>query len=444
MEFQATQLATDLGGELHGPDATLAGLAIDSRVLEAGQLFAAISDVRDGHDFVGDARAAGASAVLVTHEVDDGTSIVVPDVERALFRMAAMCRRRLPEPVIGITGSVGKTTTKDLLASVLATRLRTAASPQSFNNELGLPITLANAPADTEATVVEMGARGHGHISLLCSLAHPNVGVVTAVQAVHTEFMGGEAQIAMAKRELVEQLPADGLAVLNVDDPWVAAMADHTLADVLTVGGGSGAAVRAEAVSVDGELRPSFRLLSPWGTAEVRMGARGAHNVVNALAAAAVGLWTGLEPEAVAEGLAAPLASRWRMELHRSSTGVTVLNDAYNAGPASMAAAVRSLAELPADRRIAVLGIMAELGSRSTAEHARIAELAASLGIEVLPVGTDLYGAGLHGGEPVADADAAMERLRNLLADGDPSGVAVLVKGSRVAGLEAVAASLLG
>lgn len=447
MRFDAQQLATDLGGRLHGAGGAavpLDGLAIDSRDLRPGQLFAAVDGERDGHDFVGPARSAGAAAALVEREVDRGPSIVVPDVRRALLRLAAMCRRRLPEPVVGITGSVGKTTTKDLLASVLGATMRTAASPASFNNELGLPITLANAPEDTEATVLEMGARGHGHISLLCSLAHPDVGVVTAVEAVHTELMGNEAQIAVAKRELVESLPPSGLAVLNADDPWVAAMAAHTRAEVLTFGQGSGAAVRAEAVTVDDELRASFHLASPWGGAEVRVGARGAHNVVNALAAAAVGLWLGAEPAAVARSLAEPPASRWRMELARTVEGTAVLNDAYNAGPASMAAALRSLAALPAQRRIAVLGTMAELGDRSAEEHERIAQLAESLGIEVLAVGTELYGPGLHGAAPAEDAAAAAELLEGLLAGIDPAAAAVLVKGSRVAGLDLVAESLLG
>jgi UDP-N-acetylmuramoyl-tripeptide--D-alanyl-D-alanine ligase len=446
MRFDAARLAADLGGELVGVDGAqgalrLDGLSIDSRALVPGQMFAAVADERDGHEFVPAARAAGAPAVLVARLVDDGPSILVPDVERALFRLGGIARRRLPELVVGITGSVGKTTTKDLLASVLTERFATAASHRSFNNELGVPITLANASEDTEATVIEMGARGHGHIAQLCAVALPTVGVVTAVQAVHTEHMGGEHQIAVAKRELVEMLPPDGLAVLHDADPRVAAMAAHTRAAVLTFGGGPAGGdtgdVWADEVTVDQQLRPRFVLRSAWGSVEVQMGARGVHNVPNALAAATVALWTGMSLASVAAGLGNPIDSPWRMELHHTASGATVLNDAYNAGPASMAAALRSLATLPASRRLAVLGVMAELGGRSVDEHARIAGLAADLGIEVLAVATDLYGVA-----PLDDAPAAVAAVRAALADG-PSDTAVLVKGSRVAGLEVVARELL-
>ena len=445
MRFDAARLAVDLGGELVGadraPDAIhVDGLSVDSRTLVPGQLFAAVRDERDGHDFVPAARAAGAPAVLVARLVDDGPSILVPDVERALFRLGGIARRRLPELVVGVTGSVGKTTTKDLLASVLTERFTTAASHRSFNNELGVPITLANAAEDTEATVIEMGARGHGHIAQLCAVALPTVGIVTAVQAVHTEHMGDEQQIAVAKRELVELLPPDGLAVLHAADPLVAAMAAHTRAEVLTFGGsppgGDTGDVWADEVMVDEQLRPRFVLRSQWGSVEVQMGARGVHNVPNALAAASVALWAGLSLESVAAGLGNQIGSPWRMELHHTSSGATVLNDAYNAGPASMAAALRSLATLPASRRLAVLGVMAELGDRAAEEHARIASLAAELGVEVLAVGTELYGLA-----PVEDAPAAVAAVRAALADG-PSDTAVLVKGSRVAGLEAVAHEL--
>lgn len=440
MRFRTHKVASDLGGSAIGSDVELDGLAIDSRALVPGQLFAAVSDVRDGHDFVAAARIAGAPAALVSRVVDDGPAIVVPDVEQALFRLAGVARRRLPEFVVGVTGSVGKTTTKDLLASVLTDRFVTAASARSFNNELGVPLTLANAREDTQAVVVEMGARGHGHIAVLCSIAHPTVGVVTAVQPVHTEHMGSEEQIAVAKRELVEHLPPGGLAVLHAADARVAAMAAHTRAEVLTFGGEGPSAgeVRAEQVVLDEQLRPRFELVSPWGNTAVQMGARGLHNVPNALAAAAVGLWAGVSPESVAAGLARPLESPWRMELTHSPGGVTVLNDAYNAGPASMVAALRSLAALAARRRVAVLGLMAELGDRAPEEHRRIAELADALGIELLAVGTELYGVA-----SLPDAAAAIDALTHgAPAIGD--GTAVLVKGSRVAGLEVVAEALTG
>lgn len=438
MRFTLGELAGALDAHLVGcedPGAYVEGLAIDSRTIEPGQLFAAVTDVRDGHDFVVAARGAGAAAALVDRMVDAGPSLVVPDVRDALPALARLARSRLEGTVIGVTGSVGKTTTKDLLAAVLGTTMVTASSQRSFNNELGVPITLANAVEHTRATVVEMGARGRGHIEFLCSMAEPTVGVVTAVHAVHTEVMGDEDQIARTKGELIEHLPDDGLAVLNSDDHRVAAMGGLTGARVITFGTGASADVRATDLRTDDGLRARFNIESPWGHLEVHLGARGVHNVGNATAAATVGLWAGVPPEAVAEGLAAPLSSPWRMELHRTSSGLVVLNDAYNAGPASMTAALRSLADLPAKRRVAVLGVMAELGDRAAAEHQRIAELADHLGVELLAVDTDLYGP-----DPILLA----ETVARMAEDGMlANGTAVLVKGSRVAGLEDVAHTLV-
>ncbi len=446
MRFTLDELSAALSGTVHGPGATVVdGLSIDSRSLAPGQLFAAVRAERDGHDFVAAARAAGAPAVLV-ERLDrpagdsaegggamPGPSLVVPDVGSALRDLARLARSRVDGPVVGITGSVGKTTCKDLLAASLGTTVRTAASERSFNNELGVPITLANAPDDVEAVVVEMGARGMGHIALLCSMASPTVGIVTTVAAVHTELMGGVEQIAVAKGELVESLPADGVAVLNADNPLVAAMASRATSEVVTFGAAGD--VRAEGVTVDDELRAAFTLVSPWGSADVRLGLRGEHNVANALAAACAALWIGVDLEDLAAGLAVADGSPWRMDLRRTASGARVLNDAYNAGPASMAAALRSLATLDATRRIAVVGLMAELGDDAPAEHRRIAELADELGVELVAVGTDLYGV-----DAVPDADAALAALGG--AEGLGSDTAVLVKGSRVAGLERVAEAL--
>jgi UDP-N-acetylmuramoyl-tripeptide--D-alanyl-D-alanine ligase len=360
--------------------------------------------------------------------------------------------------VVGITGSVGKTSTKDLAAAALARRWRTAASEKSFNNELGVPLTLANAPDDTEVAVIEMGARGPGHVALLCDVARPGIGVVTAVAAVHTELFGSLEAIARAKGELVEALPRGGTAVLNLDDPAVAAMAGRAGAGVEVLGysvhgasgaggasaasgaGGVSGASRAEVVAtevtVDDELHPAFRLRSPWGSAEVRLGVRGAHHVGNALAAAAVALRCEVPLDDVVAALAEASLSPWRMSLEHTPDGGTVLNDAYNANPTSMEAALRSLARLPAQRRVAVVGEMAELGSLARDAHRRVADLAAELGVELVVVGTPLYGPA-----PVADLDDALVVLRR---DGPVGpGTAVLVKASRVAGLERLAERLV-
>lgn len=413
-------------------------MAIDTRTLAAGQLWVALRGERDGHDFASAAVEAGAGALLVEHPIGSGLpEIVVADTAAALLDIGRAARDRLGEArVLGITGSVGKTSTKDLLAGAVAAARRSVASPGSFNNELGLPLTLANAPADAEVAVLEMGARGPGHIAALCRIARPDVGVVTAVAAAHLEMFGDLDGVARAKGELVESLPSTGTAVLNGDDPRVAAMAGRTSARVLIyrVAGGAGADLVAESVALDDQLRPTFVACTPWGRLEVGLEARGAHQVGNALAALAAAGAIGVPLAEAVAGLSRAARSPHRMDVRRTAAGGTVINDAYNANPASMAAALRSLASLTAGRRVAVLGPMAELGPAGAVEHRRIADLARQLGIEVVAVGTDAYGV-----EPVAGGADVVELL------GVPAeGTAVLVKASRVAALERVATRLLG
>ncbi|HEX2047696.1 MAG TPA: UDP-N-acetylmuramoyl-tripeptide--D-alanyl-D-alanine ligase [Acidimicrobiales bacterium] len=433
MRLRATDVAAAVGGKLLGADVDVEGAAIDSRLVRGGELFVALRGERDGHDFVGAAFDAGASAALVAVEVGREPAVVVPDTALALTALAAAARTRLEARVVGITGSVGKTSTKDLLAAALARRWRVSASPKSFNNELGVPLTVLNAPDDTEALVVEMGARGKGHVAALCAVARPLVGVVTTVGVSHSEFFGTVEDIVEAKGELVEALPPEGTAVLNAEVAPVAGMAARTSARVLRFGLEQGD-VRAEDVALDEGLRPSFRLRSPWGDAAVRLGVRGHHQIPNALAAAAAALACDTPLDVVAAGLGDARLSPWRMQLERAPSGVLVLNDAYNANPLSTEAALRALAALPAERRTAVLGIMAELGDVGPAEHARIGALAEALGIRVLAVAAPDYG-----GEQVADAEEALERVGRL-----GPGDAVLVKGSRAAGLETVAGTLAG
>jgi UDP-N-acetylmuramoyl-tripeptide--D-alanyl-D-alanine ligase len=439
MRFRASDVAAAAGGHLHGPDVDIDGATNDSRALAGGELFVPLRDARDGHDFIDAALAAGAAAYLTARSPQGGTAVVVDDPADALAALGRAARARLPERVVGITGSVGKTSTKDLAAAVLGRRFATHASVRSFNNEYGVPLTLANAPDGTEAAVVEMGARGQGHIALLCSLATPTIGVVTTVEAVHTELFGGLDDVARAKGELVEALPRSGTAVLNAANPRVAAMAGRAAADVVTFSADPavGADVVATGVRLDDDLRARFTLRSPWGPIDVHLGVRGHHQVGNALAAAAVGLVTGVDPSDVADGLRAAALSPWRMELATAPDGTVVLNDAYNAGPASMAAALRSLAQLAAERRVAVLGTMAELGERSAEAHAEVAALAGELGLELIAVAAPDYGPGAR---HVPDREAALA----VLAGARGAGTAVLVKASRVAGLERVAAALLG
>ena len=439
MRWTIGEIATVTEGRSAGDlSGVVEGASIDTRTLVAGELFVAVRDARDGHDFALAAVDAGAGGLLVERSVGaPGFEIVVGDTAAALLRLGHAARLRLDGPVVGITGSVGKTSTKDLAAAVLSAGRRTVASPRSFNNELGLPLTLFNAPGDAEVVVLEMGARGPGHVALLCEVAEPTIGVVTAVAAAHTEMFGDIEGVARAKSELVQALPPSGYAVLNGDDRRTRAMRSVTPASVLLYSafGDTGADVAAENVELDGELRPSFSLRSPWGSAVIRLEARGIHQVGNALAAVAVGALAGVDLSAGVAALEGASLSPFRMEVERSASGAVIINDAYNANPASMAAALRALAALPAARRVAVLGPMAELGPTADAEHAAIAALAGELGIEVIAFRTSQYG----GSDRVDDVADVVARL-----SGIDSGTAVLVKASRVAALERVAEALLG
>jgi UDP-N-acetylmuramoyl-tripeptide--D-alanyl-D-alanine ligase len=425
MRISTHDVTTHLGGELVGPELTIEGASIDSRTIRPGQLFVPIVAERDGHAFIAAALEKGATAYLTAQEPVGGTAIRVPDTSAALLSLGTLARGRVGG-AIGITGSVGKTTTKDLLASSLSSAFRTAASERSFNNELGLPLTLVNAPAAARFVILEMGARREGDIARLAAVARPDVGVVTSVAMAHVEYLGNLDGVARAKGELVEALPASGLAVLNFDDPRVREMASRSPCPVFGYAVHADADVRAEDVVLDRDLRARFRLSSPWGETEVRLALRGAQQVSNALAAATVALWCGVPLETVAAGLASSQGSAWRMEVHRVPDGPVLVVDCFNAIPASAEAAVRSLAALPGTRRLALLGLMAELGDQSESEHRRIALVAEGLGIEVVG-----YKTGLYGPPSVASVDEAVALLRTM----GPSD-AVLVKGSRVARLE--------
>ena len=448
------QIAEATGGRVEGEtsgesvreSAVVDGVTQDSREVRPGMLFVPLVADRDGHDFIEHAVTAGASAYLTARDatVAGAPAVVVPDTSRALRDLAAQARRRLGDlPVVGITGSVGKTTTKDLLAAVLGRSKRVWASRRSFNNEIGVPITLVSAPEDTEVLVVEMGARGAGHIAGLCALARPSLGVVTTVGLAHTSEFGSLHEVVAAKRELVEALPAaqeGGVALLNADVPEVVSMAASTRARVVTFGAGGD--VTAAGLTLDEELTTRFTLTSPRGDVEVVLGARGAQSVGNALAAAAAALELGVPLDDVAAGLADPVLSPLRMELVRTASGARLLNDCYNANPLSMRAALHALAALPAQRRIAVLGPMAELGEFEAAEHAAVGSLATQLGVQVVAVNASGYGRRSDQVMEADDVDAALDALHALGGLGPQD--AVLVKGSRVAELEHLVERLTG
>jgi UDP-N-acetylmuramoyl-tripeptide--D-alanyl-D-alanine ligase len=436
VRFSISELAARLGGEQVGPDVAITGASIDSRTVLPGQLYVPIVAERDGHEFIRAALQGGAPAYLTAQQPIGGTAVVVADTAASLLRLGQFARERMGGGVVGVTGSVGKTTTKDLLRSCLASSFRVAASERSFNNELGLPLTLLNAPDDVEWTVLEMGARGAGHITRLAEIGRPDVGIVTSVAMAHVEYFGDLEGVARAKSELVTALPSTGVAILNADDPRVAAMASVSPCPVLRYAiEGQGTAdvdvdadVRAERIVLDGDLRPRFHMATPWGGAEVGLAVHGLQQVPNALAAAAAALWCGAPLDGVVTALGSATGSPLRMEVRRVPNGPVLVVDCYNANPASTEAALRSMAALPAERKVALLGLMAELGAETDAEHRRVSQLAEDLGIEVVG-----YQTGLYGSTHVSSTDEAVALLLEL----GPHD-AGLVKGSRVARLEDV------
>ncbi|GAA4668004.1 UDP-N-acetylmuramoyl-tripeptide--D-alanyl-D-alanine ligase [Streptomyces chumphonensis] len=458
------EIATVVSGRPHDiPDAQVkvtGPVVYDSREVVPGGLFAAYAGQRvDGHDFARQAVADGAVAVLATRPVGV-PAIVVDDVTAALGALARHVVTALGTAVVALTGSSGKTSTKDLLAQLLEADAPTVWTPGSLNNEIGLPVTALRADATTRHLVLEMGARGIGHIRYLTGLTPPRIGLVLNVGTAHLGEFGGVEQIAQAKGELVECLPPagdGGVAVLNADDPRVRAMAARTRARVVLFGESADADVRAEDVSLaDG--RPSFTLHTPSGCSDVTLRLYGEHHVSNALAAAAVAHELGMPADAIAQALNhARSLSKWRMDVTERADGVTVVNDAYNANPDSMRAALRALAAMAgggADgvprRTWAVLGEMAELGEAALAEHDAVGRLAVRLNVSRLvavggreaawlDMGAKNEGSWGEESVHVSDARAAIDLLRSELRPGD----VVLVKASRSVGLEQVAQELL-
>jgi UDP-N-acetylmuramoyl-tripeptide--D-alanyl-D-alanine ligase len=446
-----SEIAATTRGVVVGEDVRIDAVCTDSRSTIPGSLFVAIEGERtDGHRFVDDAFAAGAAAVLVRRGGSDRTPRVeVASTSEALLELAADERRAFGGTVVAIAGANGKTSTKDLAAAVLAERSVVHASPASFNNEVGLPVTLLGAPADAEVIVAELGARREGDVALLMGIAAPSIVVVTNVGVAHIGVFGSWEAIVRASAEPVDALGANGVAVLNADDPVVAGFRPPNGARVVTFGRGDRADVHAEQIRLGTDGRASFDLIGGGGRERVTLAVPGEHMVGNALAAAAVGLELGVSLEACAAALARAGVSRWRMETFEGRGGIRVLNDAYNANPESVSAALKTARVMAGDARvIAVLGKMAELGTIAETEHERVGELAARLRIDrVITVGTEAKAiavAGIREGvEPdaVASYDDAEGALADVRAHARP-GDLVLVKGSRVAGLETLAEAL--
>ncbi|HEY8092536.1 MAG TPA: UDP-N-acetylmuramoyl-tripeptide--D-alanyl-D-alanine ligase [Acidimicrobiales bacterium] len=458
-----SQVAALTGGRLHGITEQEASALVvdgpvvtDSREAGPGGLYVArVGESMDGHQFVGSARDAGAVAALTTREVEDLPCVVVDDIQDGFVALARGVLQAHPEiTVIGITGSSGKTSTKDLLASVLSAAGPTVAPVGSLNSEVGVPLTVCRIATDTRFLVVEMGARGMGHIEYLAGIAEPTIGIVLNVGTAHVGEFGSREAIGRAKAELVAALPDGGLAVLNADDPVVRAMVGQTAARALLVGASHEAGLRATDIDLDGAGRPSFTVSGDGVEAETRvtLPLHGEHHVGNALAVIAVALECGLAMGDIAAALAdARPASRWRMEVTERADGVTIINDAYNANPDSMRAALKALVAMGRGRRTwAVLGSMLELGDESTTEHDAIGRLAVRLNVSRLvvvgetarPMASGAQHEGSWGDEAVwvPDADAAYELLSRELSAGD----VVLFKSSRDAGLRWLGDRLAG
>ena len=458
-----TQVARVTGGRVEVPDGvdpdTLVvdgPVVTDSREAAPGSLYIArVGEHADGHDFVGPAGERGAVAALVSRVVEDLPCVVVEDTEVGFGLLAREVVARVPGlEVVGVTGSSGKTSTKDLLGAVLSTLGPTVAPVGSYNSEIGVPLTVCRVTADTRFLVVEMGARGVGHVAHLARLAPPRVGVVLNVGTAHVGEFGSREAIARAKSELVAALPAAGLAVLNADDPAVRAMASVTTARVVLVGEAADADLRASDVTLDPGGRPTFTVESSAGSRSLSLGLVGRHHVGNALAVLAVALEVGMPFEQACAALeSARAASRWRMEVTERADGVTVVNDAYNANPDSMRAALVALERMGEGRRTwAVLGTMLELGAESSALHAEVGAEAVARGVDELLVVGDAAAPLADGARAatasgrgtrtrqVPDADAAEALLRDELRGGD----VVLFKSSRDAGLRLLGDRLAG
>ena len=488
IDLTIAQIADIVGGRLaditpdQAAETRVTGtVEFDSRAVTPGGLFLALPGARsDGHDFAAAAVCAGAVAVLAARPVGVPAIVVAPEpavdsaasvlehdtdgsgaaVLAALARLAAAVAAELVDgglTIVGITGSSGKTSTKDLLAAVLAPLGEVVAPPGSFNNELGHPWTVLRATESTDYLVLEMSARHPGNIAALASIAPPSIAVVLNVGTAHLGEFGSREAIAATKAELPQAVPSSGVVILNVDDTAVAAMADQTAARVVRVGRTAGADVWAGPVTLDALARPRFTMHAAESQIDIALAVHGDHQVSNSLCAAAVALECGASMEQVAHALAAAgPVSKHRMQVATRGDGVTVINDAYNANPDSMQAGLKALVWMAREggekrRSWAILGEMAELGDDAISEHDRIGRLAVRLDVSrLIVVGTGRSMSAMHHGAVmegswgsestmVADADAALALLRAELEAGD----VVLVKASNAAGLGALADALV-
>ena len=437
MLITASEVALVTRGTLVGLDCEASGIAFDSRTLRLGQAFVALGGDADGHDFLQAAATAGAPFAIVQRgrSISALTCVEVDDCDAALTSLGRHCRDRLSGSLkgraIGITGSVGKTSTKDLVLAVLRSKYTNAHAPEkSLNNDIGVPVTIINAPDSCEALVLEMGMRGLGEIARLCDVGHPQIGVITEVGDAHSERVGGIEGVVRAKAELVQSLPSSGVAIVNSDSVNAMKTVHAIAARVMTFGSSETASVKWEIVSTDDRGCCTVRFTSGEESAVGVVPLPGIHMASNAASAVAVGITCGIEITHCVEALSNAQSASQRMQWVIGRHGLRILDDSYNANPMSVAAALRTVAETSAKKRFAVLGVMAEV-LHSDVAHQEIATLCRQLGIELLAVETDLYGT----------AALSVADIANILGELDSSSV-VLVKGSRVAATERVVQEL--
>lgn len=432
------------------PDKPINSISIDSRALVAGELFIPISgSFFDGHDFIGDALERGATGFITERwddkikmlagEFEGSLAIKVKDSLAALQQIASGLREQSRAKVVGVTGSTGKTCTKILLESILAKSFDSvAASPKNFNNEIGVPLTIIKAKPEVDAFIIEMGMRGIGQISALCDIAHPDIGIITNVGDTHVGIVGSRELIAQAKGELLKSLPSEGFAVLNSEDAFTPALSQSTNAAVATFGLSPAATIYASDIYLDKDAKATFILHLPGEKITVKLPVPGEHAVYNALAAAAAASCLGIDSALIEEGLAQAEAAEMRLNIGANKNGVVIINDTYNANPASMKAALETAAAIEgAGRRVAVLGDMAELGTISAKSHYEVGKIAAESGLDLLvtigPEAQTLNQGAIDAGlakdrvHYYSDKEEALEFLLKFLKPKD----LVLVKASR-------------
>ncbi len=444
ISMQTAELAQILTGTLTGDDVAFQGALTDTRKIRGGELFIALRGLRfDGHDFAATANSAGAAAMLVDHApACDLPHVMVPDTRLAMGTLASHWRQRFNMPLIAITGSNGKTTVKEMLRAILGTEGSVLSTAGNLNNDIGVPLTLFDLDSEHDYAVIEMGANHAGEIDYLSRLAQPDVALITQCAPAHLEGFGSIAGVARAKAEIFNGLRPQGCAVINADDPyadlWLEVNHDR---GKLCFGLNSNADVRAEDIQVEADASSRFQLVTPAGRAEVRLPLPGRHNIMNALAAAAAATVIGYTPEIIAAGLQQLQPVAGRLARVTGAGGNVLIDDSYNANPASLTVAIEVLVALPA-RPWLVLGDMGELGHEAEALHYSAGEQARALGVE------RLYGVGELSRHAVSAFGAGglhfdtMESLIERLQGDIGSGVAVLVKGSRSARMERVIEAL--